>query len=165
MNIATIKTALYTWAANNSSGMTVVWSDQAAPRPARPYATLKIRGHYAAQGTDELRPNSTTGIIQVLGHRKLVVSVQVFGDSIEQKAHDLIFSLSKPSVLTLLRASNISVSNVGDVLNVTRYQETKFEEVFNCDFDIYVVAIVDDNSGYFDSTEISGLGETQIIEA
>jgi len=164
MNISTIKTALFNWANSNSSGMTVVWSDQAAPRPTRPYVLLKLSGAYHVAGNDELRPNQTTAIYDVVGHRRMILKVQVGGDSIQQKAHDLNFSLGKPSVLSTLRASGISISSPGDMINLTEYLETKFEERFAFDVELLAVATSTDNNGYFDKTEISGLGETQIIE-
>jgi hypothetical protein len=164
MNIATIKAALFAWANGNSSGATVVWADQAAPRPARPYVTLKLNGPYHVSGQDEQRLTTTPGTVQIVGNRRAVLSVQVMGASIMQTAQTLNFSLSKPSVLDALRVAGIAVTFEGNLLNLTSYLETKFEEHFTFDVDLMAIATSTDTVGYMTDVQISGMGETQIIE-
>lgn len=163
MNITTIKNALYAWASSNAGGTTVVWADQAVPRPPRPYIVLRLNGPFRVAGADEIRPTTTPGVPEVTGHRRLVLSVQVHGTGIEQKANDLNLSLNKQSVLALFRIAGISVINEGDITNLTEYLETKFEELYAFDIELLVTALMTDSSGYILTTEVSGLGETQII--
>jgi hypothetical protein len=163
MNISTIKTAIYSWANSNVGGSPVVWADQAAPRPPRPYVTLRLNGPYRVAGADELRLTTTAGVPEITGHRRLVLTVTVHGDSIYQKAYDLNFSLGKPSVQASFRASNISISNEGNLVNLTKFMETKFDEIYTFDVEFLVTSTSTDNTGYITKTEVTGFGETNII--
>lgn len=164
MNIATIKAAIYSWAFANGGGLSVVWSDQASPRPTRPYIDLRLNGPFRVAGQDEMRLSNTNGVPDIVGHRRLILAVQVRGDSVMQKAEDLNFSLGRPSVQALFRLSNISITNEGNLTNLSQYIETKFEEIFAFDVELLAVASGSDNTGYINKTEITGLGETTIIE-
>jgi hypothetical protein len=81
-----------------------------------------------------------------------------------QTAQTLNFSLSKPSVLDALRVAGVAVTFEGDLLNLTSYLETKFEEHFTFDVDLMAIATATDTVGYMTDVQISGMGETQIIE-
>jgi hypothetical protein len=164
MNISTIKTALWTWANTNiGTGVTVVWADQASPRPVRPYATIKIASVNRVSGQDEQRFSGTNGVLQIVGHRRLNVSMQIRGASIAQNAHNLQMSLSKPSVLATLRASSIAVSSEGNLTNLTEFLETSFEEIYNFDVEFLTLATLTDDNGYILTTELEGFGESNII--
>ncbi len=161
--IATIKTALFTWANSNSGGSPVVWADQAAPRPPRPYIVLRLSGGFRVSGADEIRATTTPGVPEIVGHRRFICAIQVHGTGIQQKAEDLNFSLGKPSVLASLAIAGVSIISEGDIVNLSEYLETKFEERYAFDVEFLALAASTDNTGYILETEISGLGETQII--
>lgn len=166
MNLSAIQAALFGWASSNAPGATVVWADQAAPRPARPYVTLKVRGPFRDLGADEIRHTGTEGAFEIVGHRRLTLSVQVLGANnaaAQQLAITLNNSLGKPSVLATLRAAGIAVSDEGDIQNLTAFLDTQFEARFAFDVSLLVVASANDTLGSIRSVEISAFGDTEIM--
>jgi hypothetical protein len=166
MNLSAIQAAIFQWVTSELSGETVVWADQAAPRPARPFVTLKLRGPFRDLGGDEIRHTGTEGAFEIVGHRRFTVSVQTVGGNVavaQQLAIDLNTSLGKPSVLAALRAANISVSDEGDVQNLTAFLDTQFEARFAFDVSILVVSSSGDNLGSIRTTEITSFGDTETV--
>lgn len=167
MNIGTIRTALFQWASANSGGNPVVWADQAAPRPARPFVTLRLNGPFRDLGADELRHTGVEGEFEICGHRRLVLSVQVVGTADQAAslalAVALNLSLSKPSVLSALSAAGLAVSDAGDVRNLTAYLDTQFEARFAFDTTLMAVASTSDSLGSIRSVEITSFGKTAIV--
>jgi hypothetical protein len=166
MNLSTLRAAWYAWAAANSSGAQVVWADQSAPHPARPFVTLKLNGPFRDLGADELRHTATEGAFELCGHRRFVLSVQVLGTD-APSAHGIAISLNtslgKPSALATLRASGISVSDEGDIQNLTQFMDTQFEGRFAFDATFLATESVSDTLGSVRTVEIIGMNDTALI--
>lgn len=166
MNLSNLKNAWYTWAAANSSGAQVVWADQSAPHPARPFVTLKLNGPFRDLGADELRHTSTEGAFELCGHRRFVLSVQVL-DTDPTNAQSICIglntSLGKPSVLATLRQAGITVSDEGDIQNLTRFMDTQFEGRFAFDSAFLAIESGSDTLGSVRTVEIIGMNGTALI--
>ena len=128
MNISAIKLAIYNWAVAHSMGATVIWANQRAPRPARPYVTLQLSGAARPMGRDELRPlTSGANSFVTTGPRLLILTVQVWGNPETDPAGDTVWSLAQQlngtlgmaAALENLAAANIAVVSEGDVENIT----------------------------------------------
>lgn len=159
MNITAIRTALYQWASAEAAPRTVVWADQAAPRPQRPYVALRLTGPRRLAGQDEPRYSNTGNVFNWVGHRELTLQVTTIGDE-QINTHDLALklhlSLSKEAVRSALYTAGLSISNEGDVGNVTIFQDTAFEPRYNFDIILLAVAQVTEDLGAIETVEING---------
>lgn len=127
MEFAPVRAAVYNWF-RNQSGVTVIWADQASPRPPRPYATLKIiSGTVKLGGQDNLRMDPVTGAFLLNGPRKITVSCNVFGEEAVDILTGVRDSLDDPGVIDDLDAHGLSVSEDGNVQDMTEALETHFE--------------------------------------
>lgn len=127
MEFAPFKTAIYNWF-KKQSDITVIWADQASPRPARPYGSLKvISGPVKLGGQDNLRQDPVTGALLLNGPRQITVSMNVYGEEAMDILSTVRDSLDDPSVIDELDAQGLSVSEDGSVQNLTEALETHFE--------------------------------------
>jgi hypothetical protein len=117
MNWELIQDTLHDWAAAQL-GISVIWADQDMPRPAFPYATLKIIAD-GGVGVDEVRyddPGGASSLNQfVVGQRQFTLSVQVYSRS-KWPTQNAKFYLSKlrnalrkPTALALLAPADVKV--------------------------------------------------------
>jgi hypothetical protein len=160
MNITAIRTAIYQWASAQAAPQTVVWADQSAPRPARPYVALRLTGPRRVAGQDEARFTGTGNVFDWVGHRELTLQVTTIGDD-QITTHDLALklhlSLSKEAVRSALYvAAGLSISSEGDVGNVTTFQDTTFEPRYNFDVILMATAKTNEDLGAIETVEING---------
>ena len=157
MNFSTIRSALYTWANGNVPlGTKVVWAEQNAPAPSRPYVTMRLTGPFRVAGADELRENDTKNGFNVIGPRRLTLQVQVFGnpdsdalgDTALGIANGLNFSLGKQATLEAFAASNLAVANEGSVENITGTNAQGFQPRFTFSAELLTVENSADGVGY-----------------
>lgn len=120
----TVRKAIHDWF-SGSTGLTSIWEDQEAPRPAFPYGSMKvISGPTKLFGADEHRytydGNQQAGEeigIEVAGLRQMTVTVQAFlprlGAAGDAGAEDDLsraqVALGMPSYLASLQAAGLSV--------------------------------------------------------
>lgn len=136
MEFAPIKDALYTWFKKTSGLDSVIWADQDGPRPARPYATLRlITGAVKLGGQDNLRVNES-GVFYLNGPREITVSINVMGVSALDILTTARDSLDDPSVIDDLEADGIAIIEDGSPQNITELLETGFEERAQMDLKI-----------------------------
>lgn len=159
MNITAIRTAIYQWASAQAAPKIVVWADQAAPRPARPYVALRLTGPRRMAGQDEPRYTNTGNVFDWVGHRELTLQVTTIGDD-QITTHDLALklhlSLSKEAVRSALYvAAGLSVSSEGDVGNVTIFQEATYEPRYNFDVILMATAITNEDLGAIETVELN----------
>jgi hypothetical protein len=126
MEFAPIKDAIYTWISDQTK-VKVIWSEQAAPRPPRPYIDLKlITGAIKLGGQDNLRTTSAGRLILV-GPRSVTCSIQIFGDNAMEILTTARDSLDDPDVIEQLDRAGLSVADDGEPQNITEALETHFE--------------------------------------
>lgn len=151
----------HTWL-SSQLGMTLIWAEQNAPRPAKPYATLKVLSYvpqeHAAYGV--LDENFQQ---QVYSHDSATFSIQIFGESndlpyyaleqarlLKQKFQKLaaIFELQEFgwSFLRFLSGPN----------NVTTQIGSRFEPRANLDVELRTCDSFVDDLGYVESIILSG---------
>lgn len=160
MNHAAIRNAIFVWALTYSPpGTPVVWADQSAPQPAKPYVTLKISGPYRDGGFDETRYAPDGESFTVCGQRRLVVSVQVYGtveDVTHQIAERLNFSLGLHDTKFALGNAGLAVADEGDIINVTVFVDAKWQPRFAFDVTLNTVATGTESPGWIETIDLTG---------
>jgi hypothetical protein len=137
--LAYVQKAIYNWVRLQVAGVIpdsqILWRNQSEPLPPRPCVTMKVIDGPRRTGYNDHVLYSGTGTkFFVGGQRIMTVSIQVFGNTkvlrpmAYQLAFDLNSSLSLPSVLDLLRSSNVGVLQQGEPTNLTALEETEYEE-------------------------------------
>lgn len=160
--IQAIKDGVYQWLSSELTvaawGGTVIFADQAAPRPAEPYATIRINAGVPV-GNDELREVQEVGpdvIGSYRGQRTATVSLNIFGTNAVQLMRTARMSLAKQSVLdTLYNDHDLSVIDAGEILNMTDLLETRFQKRAQMDVIIGFAESIDDNLGAIEKVELN----------
>lgn len=159
MNIAAIRSEIYVWASQEAAPAIVVWADQAAPRPPRPYVTLRLTGPRRVSGHDEARYTGSGEIFDHVGHRELTLEVQAIAED-QIQAHDLAIklnnSLSRVGVSAALYSVGVSISDEGDVKNITIMQDTTYESRYAFDATLLTVAQISEDLGAIETVELNG---------
>lgn len=177
MDRTAFKDALHAWfvAATGLAAGSVIWADQAAPRPGYPYGVLNIHSSRGL-GTDDVTYEHDNGedagedmIPTAAGHRVFTVSCQVLNMSSIQGAtladnktaqHYLDRarnSLALPSSLTILRASNISYVTTGQIIDLDESIESGWLSRASLDVEFGAVASsVDAGISYINQALVSG---------
>lgn len=121
MNVQTLKTRLWSMLQPVIGG-TVIWADQNGPRPALPYATLRLSSIQRV-GTAHYADPDTNGIQTVVATRESTLQVQRFGPesvgALETFADKLALqtNLDKFSVQKIALFDVSSVTDVAQLLN------------------------------------------------
>lgn len=116
--------AIQNWAQVYSK-TTCIWRHQNAPQPARPYCDLHINSNFPIGPDYEGNPDST-GKRTLYGDRQFNLSIKYFGGSDATNAlSELLQTLSRVDVRLDLRRVNISVSNIGVVIDTTFLEEKR----------------------------------------
>ncbi len=110
-------------------GLTTIWEEEEAPRPAYPYASLRILSGSVKihSDVDEQTLSGNDIIFTTIGNREFAVSVQAFasfeGAVYNPDADGMHYataaqgSLETPSVLETFRAAGLSVADVLAITN------------------------------------------------
>jgi hypothetical protein len=147
------KDQIHNWA-KTVSGVTTVWMNQRAPRPAIPYVAIDIIAGPVKVGHDNLRQD-IPGQFYVAGMRSFTLSVNVFGNNANDLAERLVTSLEMPSVQELLRVSDIAIIDTSDVRVLDLLQETDVEGRAQFDFRFATsINRVDNGAGYIETVEV-----------
>jgi hypothetical protein len=116
MNIATLKTRLWT-VLQPILGGTVIWADQNAPRPALPYATLRL-STAPRVGTPYYQDPDNNGLQTVLSVREGTLQVQRFGPDSVAALEEFSGKLYFQTNLDKLSTHEITVFDVSTVTDV-----------------------------------------------
>lgn len=153
IDLSAVKTALYTWA-NTASGITVVFADQSAPRPAKPYISLKVTGLNSIGHDYEGLPDAT-GDASFRGNREFQVYAQTIGSNAIQYAEALHSSLEmRASRDQLATAGIVFVENLG-INDITELLETEWEERAQIDFRFRIASVDTENVGLIEHVEVT----------
>lgn len=168
---STVEDALHDWL-SGATGLTTIWAQQDAPRPAYPFATLSIiAGPTRVGGVDEIRYTYDSGQplgqeveIEAAGLREITVSCQAFvaaGTSQTQNrvARDTMCkaqsSLGMPSVQAALRAAGLSVIEEGVVQNASAVDEDTWIGRASMDVRFRLAASVSERGPYVNQVLVS----------
>ena len=170
MDEATLKSAIYEWIVGEVGGApfdaAVIFSDQATPRPTRPYVTIRLNPQVTEGMFDEDLGVDNDGIATIRGYRTVTVALQSFGPRARDIMNVLQGSLSKESVRsTFFNGNDLSLINTGEILNLTNLLDTEFEERAAMDLMVGFAQEITDDVGRIETVEVTGNeGEPQIIE-
>lgn len=170
MDEATLKSAIYQWIAGEVGGApfnaTAIFADQAAPRPARPYVTIRLNPQVTEGMFDENLGIDDNGIATIRGYRTVTVALQSFGPKARDIMSVLQGSLSKVSIRNhFFDGNDLSLINVGEILNLADLLDTEFEERAAMDLMVGFAQEITDDVGRIETVEVTGNeGEPQIIE-
>lgn len=158
MNDTQIKTIVQTWAQDFSAdGVTVVFANQNAPRPAYPYITV----HKTATAESEhstIEGPDADGFADIVDDQTISISLQAFGDG----AHDILStlrnSLKKVTTLDYFRAQEMPFIRILSGINdLTTVVGSRQEERAGMDLEFRAANVVTDEVGLIES--VSGSGE------
>lgn len=115
-------------------GVTLIWEDQSAPRPAKPYVSLNFLTPSQRLGFDEQRVDGDQ--ISLVGQRRFVVSVNAFGENRVKNedaldAADLlekiVQGLYKEETIASLKERCLASITESEIRDLTALQETRYE--------------------------------------
>lgn len=166
--IAQLQDAIYTWARTVLDGAVppgqILWRQQSEALPPRPCLTLKITSGPSRTGFSDGVGHKEGTVFGVGGHRVMMVSVQAFGNApgvAAQIAKDLNASLSRTTVLDLLRKDGLSVHDQGSPLNISALEETEHEDRSQFDVMFGVAENVNDDQGAIETVTIPPVNLTE----
>lgn len=161
MNLNEVKEQVRVWAAANvAEGVTVVFANQNAPRPALPYVTIHVTAmpekEHASVG-----PPDENGDAEIVNDLAPTVSLQAFGDGARDIMSGLRRSLDKVTVLQSLRAAGLPfIRDLSGVTDLSETVGTKFEDRAGLDLEFRAAGVVTDAVGAIESVEGTATHET-----
>jgi hypothetical protein len=167
MTVAQVKSAIFSWVSGVlSPGVPagqVVWLEQNAPRPPRPYVGLKMITGPRVGGWDDIN-HTTDDSFEIVGQRSLVVSINIYGATAMDIAATLLNSTQNPQVTDINSNNGIAIRTWTDPQDVSQALETNFEP--RVQFDLTVGCVMGQEVqlgtiGEVDlENQITGEGET-----
>lgn len=168
-NFEAIENALQAWVtgATGIPGDRVVWAEQNGPRPARPFATLRLGNVISPGLTDEERCTVVEGgapgadlRIETVAQQEIVITVETFTAATTGNGSALALltraknALSKNSQIEAFDAAGIAVVDRGTVQNLTALLDTEFEGRASLDVRIRFVDGAEDLTTWIATAEV-----------
>lgn len=145
------------------TGKKVIWEHQDAPRPHKPYITLRLFS-LRSQGHAEILDTETPGEIEVRSQKEDTLSIQWIGPGAMDGLSQLEQSFYKETIADRCAYSGIVIFDVETIMNITGLMDgVKWEERANMDAHVRFSQSVTDDPGYIetviitDTTEINGV--------
>lgn len=158
MNYAGLQDALYSWLSAAITPRPVIFADQDAPQPDRPYATIKVLSENKLGVLDDQSAPNNLGIASLKGHREATIQVQFYGPGAVQLALNARNSLNKSSVLFgLFWTNGIAIVSDDEVTNVSALLETEIEERALLTLVARYAVEQTDDVGYIETVEVENL--------
>jgi hypothetical protein len=149
--LSTIKTRLRTWiiASTSLAQGKVIFANQNAPKPEKPYITIDPCLNVKKVGMHDFEEHVNGQVIS-RPVRRVLVSLQAYGDGSIAYLSDCLETLDRTSVYEGFKADGISVVNRNtiQVKNITLVNDGVFIERATLDFEIDVVSSHTDSPGY-----------------
>lgn len=156
IDFSTMENALRAWVTAAVPTISVVWAEQNAPRPARPY--IAIRHSDLVRVGDDVSGLSATsgGVVNMTGTRELTFSVQSYGPGARSILEAVNSATQKETTKAINRAAGlVFVRNLGPVQNIAEVLDlTDFEERAAVDFLFRIAQTYTDTVGAIDSATI-----------
>jgi len=148
------------------SPWTVTFADQKddAPRPPKPYLTLKIiTGPQKKMLKDIKRfiPGENNDQAFLVGLRSYSLSIQAYGADFDDALGDVITLLDEPDKRQILRNSDIGSIVAGGILDISQRLPTGFESRASLDITFVSSNTKETGIGYIDTVVIGGEMETE----
>lgn len=153
ISLSTIKTALYGWLSAVVSSK-VIFADQAGPRPATTYFTIKILNMQRV-GFDDRKNLSAIGVQTIVGDRIIVVSIEAMGNNAFdeiQKAWDSLYDETRKEAL---RTAGLVPNIVRTIDDLTGLMDTEWEPRYHFDVNFSMSdTYTDTGAGLIEHAEI-----------
>lgn len=162
MNIAQIKESIRQWILDNkdASILSVVYAQQNAPRPAKPYITLLVTPVTRKEHAHISAPNSSGEAI-IENEAEIVASVQCYGDNALSLLDSLRNTLEKQTVRDALRGAGTPyIRTLNGVSDLTEQVGTNYEPRAGVDLEFRAVITVTDTVGVIE--EVHGTATHEI---
>lgn len=176
LNFTTLQDAFFDWidglTLSPAVGSRIVWEDQKAPRPSKPYISLNI-ADFAQIGRDAMSvTGNASGQVTIVGNRELVLSVQCYGAGLSL-LEAVRSSLERPSIIEYFFAKKIAFVDPQPVIDVAQLVDDTIEERAAMDLRFRVVQdqldpeVAPDPPEYIETVDLDreiNVGDTTIID-
>lgn len=135
------------------SGM--VFADQNAPRPDKPYVTLKVASVTHPRFPVEYMPDEE-GIAKISDHSQWEVELMFFGPGAETDATRVASQLKYPSHVQRIHELGLSISTVGVPTFIPRHYGHQIEEQASLEITGYAIYLGEDDVGLIEEVEVEG---------
>jgi hypothetical protein len=123
-----ISTTLVAWL-KAETGLKVILTNQAAPRPERPYVSVGfLNASDRLGGTDEQIVDPVTRKVTVAGMRSAVASINIFGENAIDTLAKVRDSLDRPDVIERFAAVDMVHLDESPIQDLTALEETAYLE-------------------------------------
>lgn len=158
-----IQAAVLKWAiANNGAslnGSKIVFANQNAPRPARPFITLFVNTFADGEHSSVGAPDDY-GIAEIVSDRMVMVDIQAYGTNAQDIIDNLRLSFEKVRVQEELRRDKIPFIRVSSGFDDTsEVVGSEYEPRAQMDVEFRCAAIIEDDVGLIENVEIEGVFE------
>lgn len=158
INVARIRSGIYNWIKEELSGTEIspdkiVWLNQDAPRPTRPYVGLDPLSGPSQDGHDESR-EVTPGFQDVTGNRKMSFTILAYGENSDILMCRLHSSLEKSSTRARLSTYGIALIRQDDVRDITTKLDTRSETRYQFDVMFRVTSSIEDETNFIETVEV-----------
>ncbi len=134
---------------------TVIFEDQAAPRPQGDYLTLKLTTIQPLARREEGQTNDQ-GLVAVFAYYLITFSFNSFRQNAKALMEQLRFSLNLRTVLDQFLALGLGFSNTSPLIDIPMLLATEWEERTQMNVMFFVSGRDQDNLGFIQSTSIDG---------
>lgn len=158
INFDTIKISLQEWIVRSTpmSDESVVFNDQAAIRPSKPYISMKLFDIINIGGDDARSLIDDNGDADFIGNREFTLSIQSYGNGNLNNLSLLIDSLNNPNELQLLRDDSLIFVDQLLFSDIPELLETIWEERGILDLLFRTTSISNHQVGIIEGVNIKG---------
>lgn len=140
------------------SGLTTIWADQNAPRPAKPYLALRVMSRKSDQN-DEYGPVASDGTQFVVSNTSLTLEIQAYGDGAVGILDSLATKLGFQSTIITCIVLGVAIRNRGPITNITQLlDKSMFEDRASMEIVIGYRDGATDTVGIIDAVNGTGTG-------
>ncbi len=134
----------------------VIFAEPNAPRPTKPYLTLKITGPNRVMITDPKKYNVAADKFRFETQRRYNLSIQSYGVDHTDILDEIILGTQNPDFKQVLKDCDIGVEIRGNVIDITGLVSTAWEKRGSLDISFLASKIKLTDIGTVESAEISG---------
>lgn len=128
ITFSTLKESLYDWLDALTLGRSIIWLDQNAPRPSKPYIGLRL-SPFVSIGQDYFTPpRDSDENILIQGNREFTLEIQHYGIDALQTLETINFSLQKFSVRESLSSGGIVFVDRLQINDISILLNAQYEE-------------------------------------
>lgn len=149
-----IRAALLAWL-QAALGITVIYGDQASPRPDAPYASLKLLS-IKATGFDDLGDLVEPGTQDHKGDRVLTASINVFGSGAWDHVRNAANALNTETIMRPLAVVGLAPLRVVGLDDLTGLMDTEWEPRAHFDQEFGLADEYTDDVGLIEHVEMEG---------